>query len=443
VELVDRTRTRVGREQLRRRLRTPADSVDAILALQQAHRLLAAEAQAYRWIVDRADADGAERYLGSNWRLPPVRQRRARFVATLWRGGWRGAYLSDVREGQTRVVALLKAAADLQCRLSTTEAAVLHEVARQLAAVLDTPEVRELIRLASRRSGSARLAFDQLARQRAKPLLTGVLESVGTVEAMWSLAIATTEHGWSYPTPSSRLTAVRLRHPFLGPPGVPYDIELNDQVRVCFVTGANMAGKSTFLRTVALSMLLAHVGCGVPAESLEFPVARMIFSSLKVSENLAAGESFYLAEVRRIRALAMALHQNGSVVAVLDEPLRGTNVHDAVEATLAIITRLAVHPEALVFIASHLAEVVPGVVDDPRIRLLHFAADLTDDQPRFDYRLREGVSAQRLGMTLLRQERVLDLLDRREAPANLQPNTALHPTAAGAILRRPRVKRRR
>lgn len=66
MELVDRTRTRIGREQLRRRLSTPADSVDAILALQQAHRLLAAEAHAYRWILDGADADGAERYLGSN-----------------------------------------------------------------------------------------------------------------------------------------------------------------------------------------------------------------------------------------------------------------------------------------------------------------------------------------------------------------------------------------
>jgi DNA mismatch repair protein MutS len=251
---------------------------------------------------------------------------------------------------------------------------------------------------------------------------------------MWSLAVATTEHEWSYPTPSSRLNARGLRHPFLGPPGVPYDIQLSDQVRVCFVTGANMAGKSTFLRTVAMSMLLAHVGCGVPAESLEFPAVRMIFSSLKVSENLGAGESFYLAEVRRIRALAMALHQGGSVIAVLDEPLRGTNVHDAVEATLAIITRLAAHPAALVFIASHLAEVVPAIVDDPRVRLLHFAADLTNDQPRFDFRLREGVSAQRLGMTLLRQERVLDLLEPREAAVKPQPNTAPHPTGAAGIV---------
>ncbi len=98
-----------------------------------------------------------------------------------------------------------------------------------------------------------------------------------------------------------------------------------------------MAGKSTFLKAVALSMLLAHVGAGVPAKSQEFPPVGTIFSSLDVSESLSAGESYYLEEVRRrFRALALAL-QRGSAFAILDEPLRGTNVYDATEATIAII----------------------------------------------------------------------------------------------------------
>ena len=63
------------------------------------------------------------------------------------------------------------------------------------------------------------------------------------------------------------------------------------------------------------------------------------------------------------------------------------------------------------FVASHLAEVVPAILDDPRICLFHFAADVTGERPRFDYRLRQGLSTQRLGMTLLRQEQVLDLLE--------------------------------
>jgi DNA mismatch repair protein MutS len=151
-------------------------------------------------------------------------------------------------------------------------------------------------------------------------------------------------------------------------------------------------------------------------------------SSSRKTEGLS-GESFYLAEVRRIKGLAAALSNHGSAVAVIDEPFRGTNAHDAAEATVAVITRLAAHPAALVLVASHVGEVVQAILDDPRIALFHFAADVTSDQPRFDYRLRDGVSAQRLGMTLLRQEGVLDLLEHSAQSSDVQPHQAPEPTA--------------
>lgn len=173
-----------------------------------------------------------------------------------------------------------------------------------------------------------------------------------------------------------------------------------------------MAGKSTFLKATALAVVLAHVGAGVPALSMEFAPVETVFSSVQIVDNLTAGESFYLAEVRRMGALASALDGHGSAVAVVDEPFRGTDVHDAAEATLGVITRLAAHPAALVLVASpHVGEVVPNILSDPRIKFLHFAADVTGEQPRFDYRLRDGVSEQRLGMMLLRQEGVLDHLE--------------------------------
>ncbi len=228
---------------------------------------------------------------------------------------------------------------------------------------------------------------------------------------MLSLAVATAEHGWVYPRPGPSLRIAGLVHPFLGPDSVANDLNLSDNVRVVFLTGPNMAGKSTFLKAVLVAMILAHAGAGVPARSMEFPVVEVMFSSVKVEDSLSAGESFYLAEVRRIRALAQALRTHSSAIAIIDEPFRGTNAHDAAEATLAVITRVAEHPRALVFVASHIAKVVPAIVDNPRMRLLHFAADMTAEQPRFDYRIRDGVSTQRLGMTLLKQEGVLELLD--------------------------------
>jgi DNA mismatch repair ATPase MutS len=184
-----------------------------------------------------------------------------------------------------------------------------------------------------------------------------------------------------------------------------------------------MAGKSTFLKAVAVAIFLAHIGCGVPATSMEFPVIGTLFSSIDIADDLNAGESFYLAEVRRMRALAIALSKHGPGVAMIDEPFRGTNVHDAAEATLATVTRLAALPAGLVFVASHLGEVVPAISDDPRIRFIHFTADMTGDQPCFDYRLRAGVSEQRLGMILLKQEQVLELLD---GLAQAEPDPSVH-----------------
>jgi DNA mismatch repair protein MutS len=227
---------------------------------------------------------------------------------------------------------------------------------------------------------------------------------------MWSLAMATVQHGWSYPKPHSRLRLQGVTHPFLGGIAVANDLFLNEDVRVCFVTGPNMAGKSTFLRAVGIALLLAHAGCGVPAMAMEFPTAATVFSSIQIMDDLGAGESFYLSEVRRIKALALALREQPATIAVIDEPFRGTNIHDAAEATAAVVLRLANQKAALAFIASHIVEVTPAFEADSRVRLLHFAADLTGAQPTFDYRLRDGVSSQRLGMTLLEQEQVLDLL---------------------------------
>ena len=404
-DLLDRTRTRIGRDALRERLRTAPVSAGEILALQAAHQAIATRSDVVRRLLDGADLNGVDDYLSLNW-LRPNEMGRA-----LWRRKWYRQYLDDVGHGRICVRGLITASGELSEQLRSADSTVLHSAADQLTALLALETMKNLRAAASDVSSRGKRRFDQLARDRAKPALLAILRELGDVEAMWSLAAATVEHGWSYPRPASQLRAVGLFHPFLGQQAVRNDLELDQGVRVCFVTGPNMAGKTTFLKAVALAVLLAHVGCGVPATAMDFPLVGHCFSSIDIVDNLAAGESFYLAEVRRIRALAVALAEHGAILAVVDEPFRGTNVHDAEEATVATISRLAGHPAALVLVASHLGNVVPEIADNAAIRLFHFSAEITADQPRFDYRLRPGVSHQRLGLTLLRQERVLDILE--------------------------------
>jgi DNA mismatch repair protein MutS len=411
LDLVDRTRTRSGRDHLRRRLTMRMPSSAPIGELQSAHQLLAADSGTYRAILDRADLDGVERYLNSNWQHPDSKSRLTILGEGIWQPRWYREYLREVRDGQARVFDLLRAVADLQARLSGTNALALRQMATSMASLLAKPETQSLLQRSGRQSASGLVAFDRLARGTGKTVLDEITDLVGAIEAMWSLGVVTAENHWAYPRLGPRFSVRGLVHPFLGDRSVANDLALDEPVRVCFVTGPNMAGKSTFLKAVAIAVLLAQIGCGVPASSMEFTAVGAIFSSVNIVDNVNAGESFYLAEVRRIGALARALHENGSALAIVDEPFRGTNVHDAAEATLAVVTRLAAHPSALVFVASHIGEIVPSISDDRRIGLVNFAADLSGDRPRFDYRLREGVSTQRLGMVLLRQEGVLDLLD--------------------------------
>jgi len=411
--LVDRTRSRAGREHLRGSLIAPAPTTDGIVQRQRAHQALGRELDGYGRLLDAVEAEAVDRYLGATWQLPSAHPALA--GVGLWRPAWFKEYLRAIDDGRTCVLAALTGAATLRDRLAATDARLLRDVADTLTSALASPPVAEIRALAHRRSTSARMAFDGVARDTGRPMLAAILDAIGVVDAMWSLAAATVERGWTYPRPSMRLAVEGLYNPFLDPGhgGVANELRLSDQTRVCVVTGPNMAGKSTFLRAIAIAVLLAHAGCGVPAASMEFPAVATIFSSVQITDDLAAGESFYLAEVRRIRALAVALHEHRSMLAVLDEPFRGTNVHDATEATLCVISRLVAHPGALVFVATHLAEVATALGDDPRVQLLCFSADLAGDRPVFDYRLREGVSTQRLGMTLLRQERVLELLEPR------------------------------
>src|SRR5206468_3574835 len=109
---------------------------------------------------------------------------------------WYREYLNDVDGGQVRIRALIAAASELRRQLSATDAAVLRAVAEQITALLSQAEMLELLRTATYKSSRGKRQFDQLARDGAKPCLTAVLNCIGNVEAMWSLAAATAEHGW-------------------------------------------------------------------------------------------------------------------------------------------------------------------------------------------------------------------------------------------------------
>ena len=151
-----------------------------------------------------------------------------------------------------------------------------------------------------------------------------------------------------------------------------------------------MSGKSTFLRTLGVNLLLAYAGGPVNASALRTRRYRL-FSSIRVSDALETGISYFYAEVNRLRALLDTLEADDPrpVFFLLDEIFRGTNNRERLIGSRSYVRALA-GGHGVGLIATHDLELVQLADDSPSIRNAHFREDVEDGRMVFDYRLRSG-----------------------------------------------------
>jgi DNA mismatch repair protein MutS len=256
--------------------------------------------------------------------------------------------------------------------------------------------------------------IDQAFRVYGKDKVIALLKAVYEIDALVAMADATRELGYTIPDVlegPTRFSGTGLFHPQLNNP-VPNDVALDQTSRLLFLTGPNMAGKTTYLRAVAAALYFGHLGMGVPATTFAFtPVDRLI-SSISISDDVHTGTSYFFAEVLRIKALAHTLAKAQRVVAIMDEPFKGTNVSEAFEASLAVMQRLELVSNSLFLFSSHLIELEESFAGSNNILMCHFEAKEVKGKLQFDYLLHAGVSRQRMGMRVLREEGVFELLDK-------------------------------
>ncbi len=204
------------------------------------------------------------------------------------------------------------------------------------------------------------------------------------------------------------LHASELKHPLM-PTSVVVanDVDFGATGQVLLITGANMAGKSTYLRAIGLNALLARMGAPVMAKSFEIGRLRL-YTSMRTSDSLASGTSYFMAELKRLSALVDLAQEDIPVFALLDEILKGTNSADKEAGSRAFVEKLlklGVHA----VVATHdvslctLADAHPGVVINR-----YFAADVSERDLTFDYQLKEGVCDTMNATWLMRKMRLID-----------------------------------
>ena len=220
--------------------------------------------------------------------------------------------------------------------------------------------------------------------------------ALAEVDALCSLGGFAFNHP-DYPYPELTDAYFRMEGRELGHPLIHRDRCVRNDLHIArpphfvVITGANMAGKSTYLRTVGVNFLLACMGLPVCAEQLTVSPAPL-FTSLRTADSLAAGESYFFAELKRLKQIIDRLQAGEQLFIILDEILKGTNSEDKRKGSLALMKQL-VGRGACGIIATHdlqlgaLADEFPDAVENGC-----FEADMTADTLTFSYRLRPGVA---------------------------------------------------
>ncbi len=291
----------------------------------------------------------------------------------------------------------------------------LQQSAERIQQLLNRDTIQEMIQANKQKLSIGKIIqYAHFLRLRYRLAVDELIEIHGKLDAYLSLAKAGRKFQFTYPevVESSEpcIEAEGLYHFLLDVP-VSYQLGLNQEENFIFLTGANMAGKSTFIRAVGLAAYLAHIGMGVPAAKMRLSRLDGILSNIQVSDNILKGESFFFNEVQRIKKTIERISDGNKWLILIDELFKGTNQEDAVKCSTVVIEGLRKLPNALFVLSTHLYEIGHSLKHHPNIQFRYFETAVNNDQLVFSYQLKEGISNDRLGYLILKREGVVTMLE--------------------------------
>lgn len=230
------------------------------------------------------------------------------------------------------------------------------------------------------------------------------LEVIGEMEALNSLSTIAYEHSdWAMPKfqeGSPIFKGKKLGHPLLGSKRIYNDVFIERSQNVLLITGSNMSGKSTLLRTTGINLVLAYAGAPVCAE--DFCCSIMdIYTCMRTSDNLEKNISSFYAELLRIKKLVSATENKAPIFFLLDEIFKGTNSIDRHTGAKVLVSKLSTE-NALGFVSTHDLELGEIENTNKRVKNYHLKEYYKDDKLYFDYKLRTGVSTTRNALYLMK-----------------------------------------
>ncbi|HEY0274258.1 MAG TPA: DNA mismatch repair protein, partial [Chitinophaga sp.] len=245
-----------------------------------------------------------------------------------------------------------------------------------------------------------------------------LLAAIYEIDVFISVAAVAAQRQYVFPVAlekeTHRVQLEKMYHPLVRN-AVANTLCIQPGSNIVFLTGANMAGKSTFMKSLGIAVYLAHMGFPVAAEKMEFSVLDGLYTTINLADDLSSGNSHFYAEVMRVKKMARELAAGKRLLVIFDELFRGTNVKDAFEGTVAITAAFARQPHCLCVISTHIIEAADVLAQQcANIHFVYLPTRMNNHTPVYTYRLEQGVTADRHGMLIIQQEGILEILQSRK-----------------------------
>ena len=284
-------------------------------------------------------------------------------------------------------------------------------------AILNIPELAFIkggVKIA-KRSYEKTASFDELFRFRISASILKLLFYAYELDVFIAVGEVSKSRGFEFAAINeSEVNTIEMEgvyHPLV-PGAVPNNIIINEDHNMIFLTGANMAGKSTFMKTFSIAVYLAHLGFPVSAKSMRFSIQNGMFTTINLADNLNMGFSHFYAEVSRVKKVAEAVNSSERLIVVFDELFRGTNVKDAYEATVAVVAAFANKRKCTFIISTHIIEAGEELRKlRDSVRFVYLPTEMQGNKPQYTYTLKEGITSDRHGMLIIENEKILDILN--------------------------------
>ncbi|HEY0434785.1 MAG TPA: DNA mismatch repair protein MutS [Chitinophagaceae bacterium] len=410
------TRTGGGREWLQRFFMEPHPDIRRIAGTQAIVKSIIAQVEEWPAEITNGTILAMEKYLDYN--LDPIGDTQQPFNNITYKWFHREDYgmvkysvkhFADFYRGMTKLAGQFADSPELPAffRLYIDRAKqILRETPLQRLAATKRAEPLTL---------AQDLYFGSHLRGRYKTDTLELIDIFYRLDAWCSMAIAVKTFHLTFPqfieTDQPVVYAKGLYHLLLQH-AMPYDVEMNPSNNFLFLTGANMAGKSTFIKSVGAAVFLAHLGMGVPAAEMKLTLFDGLLTNINVVDNIAKGESFFFNEVQRIKTTIQKINNGRKWLVLIDELFKGTNVQDAMKCSSTVIKGLIKIRNSLFILSTHLYEIGEELKVFPNISFKYFETTVIGDQLSFSYQLKDGISNDRFGYLILKKEKVVDMLEK-------------------------------